>query len=82
MAMQALLDGEGERLTRKAVELSLAGDPMALRLCLDRLLPALRERPVTIRLPTLTGPKDVVAASAALLTAVASGEVAPGEGSF
>ena len=78
-AMQALLDGEGERLTRKAIELALAGDAMALRLCLDRMLPALRERPVTIELPTLTSSKDAVTASAALLAAVAAGEVAPGE---
>ena len=53
-AIQALLDGEGEALTRKAIELALAGDAMALRLCLDRLLPALRERPVSVELPPLT----------------------------
>jgi hypothetical protein len=32
-----LLAGEGEALTRKAVELALAGDPAALRLCLERI---------------------------------------------
>jgi hypothetical protein len=31
----ALLNGEVEKLTRKAVELALAGDVTALRLCLD-----------------------------------------------
>ena len=35
-AMQALLDGEGEALTRKAIEMALSGDGLALRLCLDR----------------------------------------------
>ena len=40
-AIQALLDGEGAALTRKAIELALAGDATALRLCLDRILPAL-----------------------------------------
>ena len=50
-AIQALLDGEGEALTRKAIELALAGDATALRLCLDRILPALRERPVMVELP-------------------------------
>ena len=77
--MEALLDGEGEALTRKAVEMALAGDALALRLCLDRLLPALRERPVRVDLPPLASAKDAVAASAALLAAVAGGEVAPGE---
>lgn len=40
-----LLEGEAEAITRKAVELALAGDPMALRLCMERILPPMRERP-------------------------------------
>ena len=68
-----------EALTRKAVDLALAGDSMALRLCLERILPPRKERPVDIELPSLTGAKDAVAASAALLAAVAGGEIAPGE---
>jgi hypothetical protein len=79
LAMEALLAGEGEVLTRKAVDMALDGDTVALRLCLDRLIPALRERPVAIDLPALGSPKDAVIASAALLQAVASGEIAPGE---
>ena len=78
-AMEALLEGEAEALTRRAVDLALAGDPIALRLCLDRLLPVLRERPVSVDLPPMSSPKDAVAASAALLQAVAAGEIAPGE---
>ena len=78
-AIQALLDGEGEALTRKAIEMALAGDATALRLCLDRLLPALRERPIAVELPPLNSPKDAVAASAAMIAAVSAGEIAPGE---
>jgi hypothetical protein len=33
-----LLAGEGEALTRKAVEPTLAGEPAALRLCLERIV--------------------------------------------
>jgi hypothetical protein len=54
---------------------------MALRLCLERILPPRKERPVEIELPSLTGAKDAVAASAALLAATAAGEIAPGEAS-
>jgi Family of unknown function (DUF5681) len=36
---EALLDGEAEALTRKAIEKALEGDGMALRLCLERVLP-------------------------------------------
>ncbi len=38
------LAGESEALTRRAVELALAGDPTAMRLCLERILPPCRER--------------------------------------
>ena len=77
--MEELLEGEAEALTRRAVEMALAGDAVALKLCMDRLLPALRERPVSVDLPARSGPEDAIAASAALLAAVAAGEVAPGE---
>jgi hypothetical protein len=39
---ELLLDGEAEALTRRAVELALAGDGMALRLCLERIIPPRR----------------------------------------
>jgi hypothetical protein len=42
--MQLLLDGEAQALTRKAVELALDGNTMALRMCLDRIGPPRRER--------------------------------------
>ena len=38
-AAEAILSGEAEALTRKAVELALAGDVTALRLCLERFCP-------------------------------------------
>jgi len=78
-AAEALLDGEAVALTRKAVELALAGDTIALRLCLERVLPPRKERSVEIELPPLAGSTDAVAASAALLAAVAAGAIAPGE---
>src|SRR5690349_6709266 len=79
LAMDALLDGEAEALTRKAIELAKEGDMVALRLCLDRLLPALKDRSVAFALPEITTTADVVKASAALLQAVASGELTPSE---
>ena len=39
IAAAALLAGEAEALTRKAVELTLVGDPTALRLSLEPMLP-------------------------------------------
>ena len=56
-AMEELLEGEAEALTRRAVEMALAGDAVALKLCMDRLLPALREQPGGVDLPTLSEPR-------------------------
>jgi Family of unknown function (DUF5681) len=81
LAAEALLEGEAERLTRKAVELALAGDTVALRLCLDRLLPPRKAgRTVRLNLPSLETPADLVAALACITRAVASGLVTPEEG--
>jgi Family of unknown function (DUF5681) len=78
-AVEALLDGEAEGLTRKAVELALAGDTVALRLCLERLIPPRKDRPVALALPPLAGTADLPTITAALLTAAAAGELTPGE---
>jgi hypothetical protein len=81
LAAEALLDGEAEALTRKAIELALAGDPIALRLCLDRILPPRRERPTTFALPELRSAADAGSAMAAILAAVASGNTCVAEAS-
>jgi hypothetical protein len=77
---QELLDGEVEALTRKAVELAKGGNPVALRLCLERLLPVRREWPVTLMLPPLRGAQDLPRALSAVIQAVATGHLTPGEG--
>ena len=51
LAMEALLDGESEALTRKAIGLALGGDITALRLCLDRVLPPRKDRPINFEMP-------------------------------
>jgi hypothetical protein len=77
LAVEALLDGEAEALTRKAIDAALAGDVTALRLCLDRIIPIRRDRSVTFSLPQLATPTDAVAAASAVVTAVAEGELTP-----
>jgi hypothetical protein len=80
LAMETLLDGESEALTRKAIELAKGGDMAALRLCLDRILPPRKDRPVSFALPSVTSPNDAAAAMSSILGAVSSGEITPGEG--
>ena len=77
LAIDALLDGEAETLTRKAIDLAKAGDMQALKLCMDRIVPARRDRPVTFTLPKVEGPADAATAMAAILQAAAEGQLTP-----
>ena len=79
LAAAVLLEGESEALTRKAVELALAGDPVALRLCIERILPPCRERPVSFTLAPIEDAGDVSAAMNAVISALARGALTPGE---
>ena len=89
LAAATLLDGEALGLTRRAVEAALAGDMLAMKLCLERVLPRCHERPVTFSLPSLAAigngeidepsAQNVSRAMNAVTTALACGEITPGE---
>jgi len=81
LAIQALLDGEGEALTRKAIEMALAGDSVALRLCLDRIAPPRKDGPVRFDLPPMDGAACAGNAMGAILSSVANGDLTPSEAS-
>lgn len=74
-----LLDGEAEALTRTAIDKALEGDTVALRICLERLVPPRKDAPITIEMPPVASAEDTVAASSAVLAAVAAGEITPEE---
>ena len=80
VAAAKLLDGEAEELTRKCIELAKAGDGTALRLCIERIIPPLRDRAIHFDLPKVVSVADVPAALASVLDCVASGEITPNEG--
>jgi hypothetical protein len=80
VAALALLDGEADRLTRRAVDLALYGDVTALRLCLERIAPPRKDVPVTFDLPPMRSAGDAAKAAGAVLEAVAEGELTPIEG--
>jgi Family of unknown function (DUF5681) len=79
LAAAALLEGESEALTRRAVDQALGGDPTAMRLCLERILPPKRERAVNFALPPIETAADIAAAMKAVAAALASGAITPGE---
>lgn len=78
-ALQELLDGEGDKLTRKCIDRALAGNLGALRICMDRLIPARRDAPIEFDLPDITSVADLPNATNAILKAVATGELTPSE---
>ena len=79
-AALALLDGEAEALTRQAVTMALGGDATALRLCLERIAPPRKDAPVAFTLPPMQSARDAAQAAAAVLAAVAEGDLTPSEG--
>jgi hypothetical protein len=79
LAMEALLEGEADAITRKAIELAKDGDLIAIRICMDRLLPPRRERPVSLTMPKINAAADLIAAAAALTDAAAQGAITPSE---
>jgi hypothetical protein len=80
LAIEALLEGEAEGLTRKAIELAKEGDMAALRLCLERISPVRKDVPVTFDLPPIESAQEAATAAAAVLSAVSDGDISPLEG--
>ena len=80
LAVEALLNGEAENLTRRAIEMAMAGDGPALRLCLDKLVPARKGSTYFfIDMPKLEKAQDALKACTAIVEAVACGDLTPSE---
>lgn len=75
LLLEAMLDGQAEALANKAIELALKGEPAALRLCLERICPPRRERPIDLPLPKITDPQHSSAALGLILEAAAQGQI-------
>lgn len=78
-AAARLLDAHAEALVDKAIEMALAGDPVAVRFCLGRILGARRSQPVEFPLPEMNFREDLAGAMSAVVAAVAEGTLAPDE---
>ena len=81
LAAEALLEDELERLTRGAIDGALDGDPLLLRLCITRLMPAPRGRRVALDLAGGSDVADVAASLEATIRAFAEGVISPLEAS-
>ena len=79
LAIEKLLDGEGEEITRKAIEKAKEGDMTAIRICMDRLAPPRKDRHIELSLPKMEKAGDAATASAAIVEAASAGELTPSE---
>ena len=79
LAIEALLEGEAEAIGRVCIEKAKAGDPVALRLAMERIAPLRRGRPVSFALPPVASSADVMTAIDSVLHATAAGELTPDE---
>jgi hypothetical protein len=77
--IQELLEQKVEQLVDKAVEMAIAGNIGALRLCLDRIVPAHKNQPLVCEMPPLAKAADAVGAIARLASAAVAGDVTADE---
>ena len=76
----AAMEGELNEVVRIVIAAAKSGDVVAARLVIDKLVPAVRERAMSIDLPAINGVADCSAAQAKVLAAVAGDDLLPAEG--
>jgi hypothetical protein len=79
IAIDALLENESEEIGRVCIQRAKEGDPVALRLAMERISPVRRGRPVKFDMPPIVNSTDVVTAIGSLLNAVAAGQLTADE---
>jgi hypothetical protein len=80
IAIDSLLEGQAEALTQTAISKALGGDSIALRLCMDRIVPPMKDKPVLFTLPKICDALDASEAAGSVLSAVSEGTLTPIEG--
>ena len=76
-ALRELLKPHADDLVAKAVELAKAGDTTALRLCLDRLIPPIKPRELSVQIEDFTG--TLTEQGQGVLETMARGDLTPTE---
>jgi Family of unknown function (DUF5681) len=81
MLAEKLMEDDAGNIVRAVVSAAKAGDPTAMRLCIERLVPVRKGRPVTFDLPPVKTAADIVGAVGELASAMAAGELTTDEAS-
>jgi hypothetical protein len=74
-AAEAALEAVGGGLVDRIIDHAGAGHPTAMRLCMDRMLPMGKHRPVGVVLPPVDVPDYALMAAAEISRAFANGEI-------
>ncbi|CCB91127.1 putative uncharacterized protein [Waddlia chondrophila 2032/99] len=80
LAAEELLKGELNGICRRLIEEALEGNVQAIKLVLDRVLPARKSPAMSISLPKLNSSSDALNALALITDAVGTAEISPDEG--
>lgn len=78
--IERLMGDQAEAVVQATIKRALAGSTDAMKLILDRLAPARRDRPVSFEMPEIATADDITKALAAVAGQVAAGELTPAEG--
>ena len=81
VAIESLLEGQAEALTQTAISKALKGDTVALRLCMDRIMPQRRDNYINLDLPKISEPRDLIEAVGCVIKSVQTGNLTPSDGS-
>src|ERR1051325_1440977 len=81
LAAQALLEERAEEIVTNLMDRSKNGEPAAMRLVIDRLVPTRRNRPVAIELPVIKTPEDAELPLTVVTDELAAGKLTIAEAS-
>src|SRR5215468_11785210 len=79
LAAEAALFACAQELVDDLVKRALRGEPAAMRLCMERILPVGRGRPMPIELPSIRSTEDALAAADAIMDALKEGAISARE---
>jgi hypothetical protein len=79
-AAQGLLSEYAEPITKKCLTMAMQADSTAMRLVMERILPARRSAPLQFKLPKMKSLSDIPKGAQAILTAIAKGQLTMDEG--
>ena len=76
---EKIMQDNADAIVKSVVEAAKNGDACAMRLCVERLIPVRKGRPVKFDLPAIETPADIANALGAVAGAMAEGELTPDE---